>query len=316
MRTLALFLVFAAVAVGAVLVGQRSDFFQPAGTTENNFPGPLVGPLPPASEPSAPPASGSPSTTDEIPETTAVSVIKKIVSAASPLINNDVRGTSLTADGVFAWTNVSRVRENVKPIFTRNQKLDEVARLRAADMFQKQYFEHISPDGTGASDVADTVGYAYLGIGENIALGGFESDEKLVEAWMKSPAHYENIVNPKFTDLGVAAVQGVYEGRKTWIGVQIFGRQLSSCPKPDTQLLVSVEQNRNLMKILDGRIRSLNQEIQTLRSSSPVPVEEYNRKVNEYNELVNQLNPLSLQTRQMVEVYNEEVRKYNICIVM
>jgi uncharacterized protein YkwD len=319
MKSLALFAVLIAVLGGIVFFEQHTAIIGNSSTVvTEGFPGPLRGPeSPPVSTPSPAPLTATPTkSTEAVPETTTVSVIKKLVSAAAPLVSRDAPDTPLTADGVFAWTNVSRIREDAKPILTRNPKLDEVARLRAADMFQKQYFEHTSPDGTGASDIAEKVGYAYLGIGENIALGGFGSDEKLVEAWMNSPHHRDNILNTKFTDLGVATVEGVYEGRKTWIGVQIFGRPFSSCRKPDTQLLVSIDQNKNLMKILDGQIRSLNIEIQTLRSSSPVPVDEYNRKVAEYNELVNQLNPLSLQTKQMVEVYNDEVKTYNSCIVM
>ncbi len=321
MKTFALFMVLVAVAGGVFFLEQHKDIFQAALTPESGFPGPLRVPDATPSPTSKPTTKVAPSVVKNpevknTTETTAMSVVKKIVSAAEPLIHSQDQSTPLTADGVFAWTNVARIREDAKPILTRNPILDKVAQLRAADMFQKQYFEHKSPQGVGASDIAEDLGYAYLGIGENIALGGFGSDEKLVDAWMNSPHHRANILNTKFTDIGIATVEGVYEGHKTWIGVQIFGRPLSACRNPDPDLLVTLGQDKNLITILNGEINALSLQIQTLRSSEPVPIEQYNQKVNEYNQLVGQINPLSEQAKQIIEVYNKQVKEFNTCIVM
>lgn len=255
---------------------------------------------------------------EPIPEAGSVAVVKKTITVAEPLVHREPASVAvpegLTPEGVFAWSNVDRVREGVGPVFTRNPTLDEVAHRRALDMFTQQYFEHSSPQGTGASDVATALGYSYIGVGENIALGNYKNDEVIVTAWMNSPGHRANILNPKFVDLGVAVIRGTYKGDEVWIGVQIFGRPLSQCPAPDPNLNVKIEQNKNQLNILDGILDSLDRELQVLRSSEPLPVEIYNRKISEYNELVGTINPLSAVTKSLVLEYNGQVDTFNVCV--
>ena len=244
----------------------------------------------------------------------AVEIVKE-VSLAPPLIHSGTSGPStLTYDGVFVWTNVNRHISGVSPPFTRNETLNQIAQQRAEDMFEKQYFEHTSPSGSSASTIADENGYKYIAIGENIALGNFDSDQDLVTAWMNSPGHRANILSPKFIELGVAVVPGVFNGRKTWIGVQIFGKPLSYCPQPDYALKTTIEQNRNQIRVYDGKLKGLNDELESLRARNPIPAEEYNQKVAEYNTLVNLINPLNVETKRIVDVYNDGVDRFNHCV--
>src|SRR6185369_15716694 len=116
------------------------------------------------------------------------------------------------------------------PALKENALLDKAAKKKLDDMFAQQYFEHINPQGKGPSDLAKSVGYDYIAIGENLALGNFKNDAELVQAWMDSPGHRANILNKQYTEIGVAVGQGTYEGKKTWLAVQEFGRPTSSCP--------------------------------------------------------------------------------------
>lgn len=244
----------------------------------------------------------------------AVEIVREI-SLAPPLVRPDGgdRG-DLSVEGIYVWTNVKRHLTGVPRSFLRSESLNEIARRRALDMFTKQYFEHTSPEGRGASEVAAEVGYEFVAIGENIALGNFENDEDLVTAWMNSPGHRANILSPKFVELGVAVEAGTFKGQSTWIGVQIFGKPLSLCRLPDERSKTDIERNRNQIHVYDAKLKGLNAELESLRARDPVPAEEYNQKVAEYNVLVNQINPLNIETKRLVDFYNEGVQVFNLCV--
>jgi uncharacterized protein YkwD len=163
------------------------------------------------------------------------------------------RNAFLTEAGVLEFTNSERINAQLKT-FTSNQKLSDIAERRLQDMFAKQYFEHVSPEGTSASTEADVVGYEYVSIGENIALGNFDNDQVIVQAWMDSPGHRANILSPKFTEIGIAVGRGEFEGKATWIGVQIFGKPLTACPAVSATLRKSIEADENKIESLDIQI--------------------------------------------------------------
>jgi uncharacterized protein YkwD len=89
---------------------------------------------------------------------------------------------------------------------TRNAALEKTAELHAKDMYQKNYFSHQSPSGTGPGQRAQSQQYNYKFIGENIYMGYYASGDsaEAFEAWMNSPPHCENMMSPKFTEVGLA----------------------------------------------------------------------------------------------------------------
>jgi len=244
-----------------------------------------------------------------------VEKVVKTVSNPPPLIAKlSTPKAFLTHDGVLLWTNKERKDVSALPALAGNITLDLIAEKRLKDMFDKQYFEHISPQGIGAADIAEEVGYSYISIGENIALGNFENDEKLVEAWMNSPGHRANILNTKYTEIGIAVGKGTYEGRSTWIGVQVFGRPLSSCPAPDKSIKNKITDYQTSIDNLVSKINALESELQTMPRRTREEVDAYNQKVEEYNQLVRQVQTLSAEAKSFVEIYNTEVRTFNTCI--
>ena len=103
-----------------------------------------------------------------------------------------------------------------------NPVLVAAAQAKADDMAAKSYFAHQSPEGFDSWHWFKEVGYDYKYAGENLAVN-FSDSGDVEEAWMASPSHRENIVNPKYTEIGIAVATGTYQGRSTVFAVQMFG---------------------------------------------------------------------------------------------
>jgi uncharacterized protein YkwD len=239
--------------------------------------------------------------------------LKKITTQVitPPPIKQDLvqASTSLTRVGVIHRTNTERILQNLPPL-QENSVLDAAAKVRADDLFARQYFAHIAPTGEGVSSVVTKLGYDYAVIGENLALGRFEDDKALVDAWMASPGHRENILNTRYREIGVAVVEGVFKGEKTWIGVQVFGLSLASCPAVDINLHATIDAKQKLLNSLETQATTLKQQIDTTSPSDP----SYNSKIDNYNALVPQINGLIAELDILVKKYNEGVQSLNKCI--
>lgn len=118
-------------------------------------------------------------------------------------------------------TNEERQEENLGTL-TVNPLLTAAAQAKADDMATLGYFSHTSPDGSQPWKWIQGAGYEYSAAGENLAVN-FSDSEKVEDAWMDSPTHRANILNAKFTEIGIATAVGEYKGRKTTFVVQMFG---------------------------------------------------------------------------------------------
>ena len=70
-------------------------------------------------------------------------------------------------------------------------------------------------------------GYAYQYAGENLAIN-FTSSEGVQEGWMASPSHRANIVNPRYSEIGIGVLTGQFEGYESTIVVQMFGQSVGA----------------------------------------------------------------------------------------
>lgn len=122
---------------------------------------------------------------------------------------------------LLARTNEFRVEKGLPPL-KRVSLLGKSAKLRADDMEQKHYFSHVSPDGHRLSYFLSRAGYRYVSAGENLAMG-FSDADSVMAAWMKSPTHYANLIDPDYQDLGIGLEGGEYEGKPTVYIAQHFG---------------------------------------------------------------------------------------------
>lgn len=100
-------------------------------------------------------------------------------------------------------------------------KLDSSAQYKSDDMASKEYFAH-TYDNKSVSDWLNKAGYNYEVAGENLAVG-YATAEEVVSAWVKSPAHYANLVDTDYKDFGVGLTSGYYEGQPTVFVAQHFG---------------------------------------------------------------------------------------------
>lgn len=87
-----------------------------------------------------------------------------------------------------------------------NWELSRVARFKSLDMSNYNYFSHTSPTYGSPFDMMKNFGISYRYAAENIAKGQ-STPQKVVNAWMNSPGHKANILNPKFTKIGVGYVK-------------------------------------------------------------------------------------------------------------
>ncbi|MBI3588857.1 MAG: CAP domain-containing protein [Candidatus Liptonbacteria bacterium] len=241
---------------------------------------------------------------------------KKVIASPPPLRQTEVNPSNalLTKNGVFAWTNVQRFQNGSLPTLLPSFKLDQIAEARLKDMFANQYFEHVSPSGESASTEAKKINYEYVMIGENIALGNFENDQKLVEAWMNSPGHRANILNTRYQELGIAVGEDTFEGRKTWLGVQIFGKPLSSCPSIDQNLKSQIDLNKDKLDNLQTQASALKTEIESMNPQTKEEVKTYNQKVDVYNGLVAEINALISEVKSETQTYNSQINAFNACL--
>jgi uncharacterized protein YkwD len=100
------------------------------------------------------------------------------------------------------------------------RNLNEAAGDHARDMARKKYFEHEGSDGSQPKDRVRRAGYESRLTGENIAYGPVSAEE-VVAGWLASPGHCENIMEPRFQDIGVGLAIGKKRGQIYW--VQTFG---------------------------------------------------------------------------------------------
>ena len=118
--------------------------------------------------------------------------------------------------------NESRVGASGEKTLSINPLLEEAARFKAEDMAKNGYFAHTSPDGKTPWYWFDKANYVFKYAGENLAIN-FTDSEETHKAWLASELHRANIMNEKFSEIGVGMAKGTYQGRPTVFVVELFG---------------------------------------------------------------------------------------------
>ena len=143
---------------------------------------------------------------------------------------------SISANQVIDQTNALRRDLGVGNL-SSSSLLTRSAQMKAEDMAAKSYFAHENSDGQRLAYWLGAVGYNYRYAGENLAVG-FTSTGAVMNGWINSPTHYDNLVKPEYREIGVGVAQGIYENRPVVFVVQHFG--------VTQQLLIPVTQNANI----------------------------------------------------------------------
>ncbi len=122
------------------------------------------------------------------------------------------------AQDLLRLVNAERQRVNAPPLML-NEKLTTAAQRHAQDMATSRRMSHTGSDGSTMRSRIDATQYRWSTIGENVAMGQ-PTAAAVISAWMNSPGHRQNILNPAFTEMGVGQATG--GGRIYW--AQVFAR--------------------------------------------------------------------------------------------
>ncbi len=217
--------------------------------------------------------------------------------------------TVLSKSGIILQTNLQR-QENGLVSLAENTELNAAALAKANDMFQRQYFEHISPAGVDPGELVLKYGYKYIAAGENLILGNFASEKELVQAWMDSPGHRANILNNRYFEIGVAVVKGIYKGESVWMGVQEFGLPLSVCSEPSANLKNEINNKKFQIDNFFAQIDLEKEKIDNMNPRNP----QYNNSIDNYNQLVLQYQSLASDVKILILQYNNQVNTFNDCV--
>ncbi|MER7736225.1 CAP domain-containing protein [Streptomyces erythrochromogenes] len=106
---------------------------------------------------------------------------------------------------VLALVNQERAAAGCQAV-TLNAKLTKAAQDHSADMAANSNMSHTGSDGSDPGARITRAGYAWSTYGENVAYG-YSTPEKVMEGWMNSPGHRENILNCSFKEIGIGLAQ-------------------------------------------------------------------------------------------------------------
>lgn len=146
--------------------------------------------------------------------------------------------SNISVTDLLTDTNLKRKENGLDPLVL-NSQLSQAANAKAQNMFAEQYWAHVSPTGKDPWSFIHQFGYSYLYAGENLARD-FGDSKSVVDAWMNSPSHRENLLNSHFKEIGFAVVNGKYGDYETTLVVQMFGAKSAAVPTVKTDQVQAV----------------------------------------------------------------------------
>jgi uncharacterized protein YkwD len=156
------------------------------------------------------------SSTPRAPAPPAPTPAPRLTAALSP--SQATRALQLVNDVRARGTHCGDELFGPVPPVTLSGTLAGVALGHANDMAEKNYFEHVDPAGQSPADRVRAVGYSEKLVGENIAYGPKSVDE-VVQGWLDSPGHCENIMDPRFVEMGLGLAAGRARRGLYWVQV-------------------------------------------------------------------------------------------------
>lgn len=130
--------------------------------------------------------------------------------------SEEVRGSSVNKKELLRLVNEARAKgcmcggtyyEPAEPL-TWNDVLESAAQQHSDDMYESENMSHTGSDGSNPGQRISELGYAWATYGENVA-HGYHSEQAVIAGWLKSAGHCKNMMNPNFTEMGIA-VNGDY----------------------------------------------------------------------------------------------------------
>jgi hypothetical protein len=131
------------------------------------------------------------------------------------------RAATISTAEVVKLLNQARLANGMGAL-NESSILDQAALGKADDMVKNDYFAHTSPTGVDPWFWFKKAGYDYKFAGENLAVN-YTSAEDQHKAWMNSPTHRKNMLNPDYREVGVAVVKENIDGENSLLTVEMFG---------------------------------------------------------------------------------------------
>lgn len=150
----------------------------------------------------------------------AIFVLKISMSLLFISFPGNIFFADITKSTLLNMLNQTRNSMGINAL-SENNLLDQAAQLKAQDMVENEYFNHISPTGTTPWYWFLKAGYNYKYAGENLAIGFYDSKE-VFDAWMNSATHKKNMLNSAYTEVGTAVLSGFGQNNAIVV-VQLFG---------------------------------------------------------------------------------------------
>jgi len=133
--------------------------------------------------------------------------------------------SSYSAAEILSLVNAARQTQGLAPL-KLNSKLTQAAEAKAQAMLATQSWSHNTPDSTPWKFL-DQVGYTYVFAGENLAKN-FSQATQVVDAWLNSQSHRNNLLSPSYTETGVAVVPYNDSSSNTVLIVEYLAKPLDS----------------------------------------------------------------------------------------
>lgn len=161
--------------------------------------------------------------------------------------------TDITSEELLVLINEKRQLDGAGPL-TLNPQLNEAASQKASNMLSENYWAHNSPSGKTPWVFVKNSGYKYVYAGENLAKG-FTNSKDVVNAWMASTSHRENMLSQNYNDVGFAVVEGKLLGEETVLIVEMFGNTTALQNQENQATTISSSSTRSQSLVLNSQVQ-------------------------------------------------------------
>ncbi len=178
-------------------------------------------------------------------------------------------------DKIITYTNDVRRQKGLTEL-TDISTLTVSADTRAKDMADNNYFSHKGPNNHTLAYFLKQSGYSYRVAGENLAMG-FSDAQSVVNAWIKSPTHYANLIDSDYTQIGVGIEAGYYNDQPTVFVAQHFGDPSAIVPvssTPESSTAVAPKKSTSNTQVRGEKIDAITT---VPTNTPPVPVVDKSR---------------------------------------
>jgi uncharacterized protein YkwD len=122
-------------------------------------------------------------------------------AATNPSGVTPTSSSSAVIDQIVSLTNAFRQQNGLAPL-TLNNSLTTAAQTHSQNMALQDFVSHTGKDGSSVAERVTATGYDWSVVAENVA-AGYPTAADVVQGWINSPGHRENLLNTSVTQIGV-----------------------------------------------------------------------------------------------------------------